>query len=168
MQIPESRVARTLHDEHLETLTCLGQLESQLTRFRPDQPPDGDDRQFSTVLGRLHALLKSDLDAHFRFEEDDLFPLLNDAGEDGIVFLLTEEHETIRPIGQRLTELAGLAREEGLTGETWKELRLTGLELCERLQSHIQKEEMGLLPLVDSLIDEEQDSDLCELYLSKR
>lgn len=168
MQILESRVARTLHDEHMETLDCLGKLEGELARHRPDQAPREDDRQFGQILARTRALLDAELDSHFRFEEEVLFPLLDDAGDGGLATLLTEEHQTIQSVGRRLSEVADLARRQGLAAEVWRELRLLGLELCERLSAHIQKEEMGLLPIIDSLLDEDQDSALCEQYLLER
>ena len=38
------------------------------------------------------------------------------------------------------------------------------LELLERMVSHIQKETMGLLPLLEDLLDEQTDRDLALAY----
>ena len=40
------------------------------------------------------------------------------------------------------------------------------LELVERLVSHIQKETMALLPLLDDLLDEDTDRELAMAYAS--
>ena len=39
-----------------------------------------------------------------------------------------------------------------------------GLELAERLVSHVQKEEMSMLPALDDLLDEEVDHELATAY----
>ena len=44
--------------------------------------------------------------------------------------------------------------------------KATALELAERLMSHIQKEEMSLLPALDDLLDEAADQELTEAYLT--
>jgi hypothetical protein len=43
-------------------------------------------------------------------------------------------------------------------------LRSLGLELAERLVSHVQKEEMSLLPALEDLLDEEVDHELASAY----
>ena len=52
-----------------------------------------------------------------------------------------------------------------LTGRAgWEALKRGVLELVERLVSHIQKEEMALLPLLDDLLDDETDRQLAFAY----
>ena len=43
-------------------------------------------------------------------------------------------------------------------------LRVTALELAERLVSHVQKEEMSLLPALEDLLDEATDAELALAY----
>ena len=161
------QVARTLHDEHLATLGVLERLEAELARRGHDQIPDAGDQALWRSLAEAGALVDSELIAHFTFEEEALFPLLDEAGDAGISTLLLDEHRTILPIARRVAALGDQAR-HGCTAGSWDELRRLGLELCERLVSHIQKEEMGLLPMVDTLLDEEQDRALSNDYLALR
>jgi iron-sulfur cluster repair protein YtfE (RIC family) len=141
------RISRRLHEEHAATLALWGRLESVLAAGRHD----------AALLKSAAASLERELDRHFRFEEAELFPRLAEAGESDIGELLREEHETIRAAGIRFI---ALAKEDSLS----KDLRTLGLELAERLVSHVQKEEMALLPALDDFIDEETDHELDSAY----
>ncbi|HEX6298487.1 MAG TPA: hemerythrin domain-containing protein [Burkholderiales bacterium] len=140
-------ISRRLHEEHVATLALWGRLESVLAAGRHD----------AALLKSAAASLERELDRHFRFEEAELFPRLAEAGEGDIGELLREEHETIRAAG---TRFIALAKEDSLS----KDLRTLGLELAERLVSHVQKEEMALLPALDDFIDEETDHELDSAY----
>ncbi|MCD6044364.1 MAG: hypothetical protein K0R40_3967, partial [Burkholderiales bacterium] len=72
--------------------------------------------------------------------------------------LLKEEHATIREVATRFIALANEAFS--------KELRAVGVELAERLVSHVQKEEMSLLPALEDLLDEAADAELSLAYAS--
>jgi hypothetical protein len=85
-----------------------------------------------------------------------LFPRLADAGEADIAALLEEEHATIREAARRFIALP----KDVVT----KEMQALGLELAERLVSHVQKEEMSLLPALDDLLDEAADAELSLAY----
>jgi iron-sulfur cluster repair protein YtfE (RIC family) len=141
------RISRRLHEEHAATLALWGRLESVLAAGRHD----------AALLKSAAASLERELDRHFRFEEAELFPRLAEGGEGDIGELLREEHETIRAAGIRFI---ALAKEDSLS----KDLRTLGLELAERLVSHVQKEEMALLPALDDFIDEETDHELDSAY----
>ena len=108
--------------------------------------------------------LEHDIDRHFVFEEQELFPRLIEAGDGGIAGLLTEEHEAIRAVAAELLPLARAAPAAGLDVAGWEALKRGVLELVERLVSHIQKEEMALLPLLDDLLDDETDRQLAFAY----
>jgi iron-sulfur cluster repair protein YtfE (RIC family) len=140
-------ISRRLHEEHVATLALWGRLESVLAAGRHD----------AALLKSAAASLERELDRHFRFEEAELFPRLAEAGEGDIGELLREEHETIRAAG---TRFIALAKEDSPS----KDLRALGLELAERLVSHVQKEEMALLPALDDFIDEETDHELDSAY----
>lgn len=141
------RISRRLHEEHVATLALWGRLESVLAAGRHD----------AALLKSAAVSLERELDRHFRFEETELFPRLAEAGEGDIGELLREEHETIRAAGIRFI---ALAKEDSLG----KDLRTLGLELAERLVSHVQKEEMALLPALDDFIDDETDHELDSAY----
>ena len=164
----EYQISRSIHDEHQNTITYLEKLESELLKYSHDKAPDLAEGDLGNIIWQLIPLVEEEIGTHFQFEEDAIFPLLDSAGDSGITNLLTEEHRTILPIGERLMELARETRNSTLNDEIWSELRRLGIELIERLVSHIQKEEMGLLPMIEMLIDEEQDAELSNNYAMMR
>ena len=141
------QVSRRLHEEHQVTLALWARLEAALASGKTD-----------TVLMRSAAAsLADEIERHFAFEESELFPRLAAAGEGDIAALLEEEHATIRAAATRF--IAGVKANALDAG-----LRPLGLELAERLVSHVQKEEMSLLPALDLLLDEETDHALSAAY----
>ena len=142
-------ISRRLHEEHIATLALWSRVESSLAANRPD----------AALLKSAAAALAEELDRHFAFEEAELFPRLAAAGEADIGMLLADEHATIRDVGREFIALV-----KGEPDST--RLRTLGLELAERLVSHVQKEEMSLLPSLDDLLDEETDAELTSTYAS--
>ena len=140
-------ISRRLHEEHDATLALWGRVEATLAAGRHD----------AVLLKSAAAALERELDRHFRFEEEELFPRLAAAGEGDIGELLREEHETIRAAGTRFIRLVS----DEITNPEVKRL---GLELAERLVNHVQKEEMALLPALEDFIDEETDRELDSDY----
>lgn len=150
-------ISRRLHEEHEATLALWGRLE-QAIATRGSRPPAPEDLE---LLRRCAAQLADEVTRHFAFEETELFTRLDAAGEGDIAELLAEEHATIRSAAQRFAELA---RPGGEALAPWPELRALALELAERLVSHVQKEEMSLLPSLEDLLDEETDLALAGSY----
>ena len=141
------RISRRLHEEHDATLALWGRVEAALAAGKHD----------ALLLKSAAAALAHELDHHFRFEEQELFPRLAAAGEGDIGELLREEHEVIRAAG---SQFISLIREDVLDPR----IKPVGLELAERLVAHVQKEEMSLLPALDDLLDEDADSELSVSY----
>ena len=151
------QVSRTLHDEHLTSIDLLGRVERALARSEDvDWPP---------LAAALVRQLEHEIDRHFGFEEQQLFPRMADAGDGDLVELLSEEHESIRAVAD---ELLPLARATAATGTpdagSTATLRGLVLELIERQVAHIQKETMALLPLLDDLLDDDTDRELAFAY----
>ena len=151
-------ISRRLHEEHEATLALWGRLEQTLA-MRGNRPPTDEDLR---LLRDCAAQLADEVTRHFAFEEKDLFPLLAASGEGDIAELLGEEHAAIREAAQRFS---GLAQPSADAQARWPELRALALELVERLMSHVQKEEMSLLPSLEDLLDEETDQALAGSYL---
>jgi DUF438 domain-containing protein len=140
-------ISRRLHEEHEVTLALWSRVEASLAANKFD----------AALLKSAAASLTDELDRHFAFEEEELFPRLAAAGEADIGELLAEEHATIREGGREFIALV-----KGDPSDA--RLRPLGLELAERLIAHVQKEEMSLLPSLDDLLDEETDSELISSY----
>ncbi|HRP28369.1 MAG TPA: hemerythrin domain-containing protein [Burkholderiaceae bacterium] len=152
------QVSRTLDEEHRNNLELLGKVEQALARAtKPDAALDGLLRQFAQALDH-------DIERHFRFEEESLFPKMEEAGDGDMAALLVEEHETIREVAAELLPLAGAAAEGTIDNEGWSALRRNALEMVERQVAHIQKETVALLPLLDDLLDDDTDRDLAFAY----
>ncbi len=150
-------ISRRLHEEHEATLALWGRLEQTLA-MRGTQPPTDEDLR---LVRDCAAQIADEVTRHFAFEEKGLFPLLAASGEGDIAELLAEEHATIRDAARRFAELARPAAD---ARAAWPELRALALELAERLVSHVQKEEMSLLPSLEDMLDEETDQALAGSY----
>lgn len=140
-------ISRRLHEEHEATLALWTRLEAALAAKKAD----------AVLLRAAAAALEQELAHHFAFEEEALFPRLAAAGEGDIGELLAEEHAAIRAAGRTFIALADQDPADA-------QLRALGLELAERLISHVQKEEMSLLPSLEDLLDEAIDQELTATY----
>lgn len=158
--------SRLLHDDHLATIAIVNRLEESFSRLDRSTPPGADDMEFQSLLGDMAVIFENETGKHFDFEESHLFPLLLDQGEMGIVTVLKMEHTAIRPLAAELAELAKKGRGEAFDGDEWQ--RFLGLvgELSERQVSHIQKETMALLPMLDAMLDDDADGELSMAYAS--
>ncbi len=156
-----TQVSRVLDDEHRNNIALLGKVEQAFARATRIDP------QLAALTGQLVRSLEHDIDRHFRFEEEQLFPRMAEAGDSEMAALLVEEHESIREVAAELLPLARLAVAGTIDEAGWSRLRLTALELVERQVAHIQKETMALLPLLDDVLDDETDRELAFAYASE-
>lgn len=147
-----SQVSRVLDEEHRATIDLLGRAE-QLLRSGADAP-------WPALAAELARHLERDVGRHFDFEERQLFTRLADVGDGGMVALLTEEHDAIREVA---AELLPLAR-DAAGGTLAPALKPLVMELVERQVSHVQKETMALLPMLDDLLDPDTDRALAFEY----
>lgn len=162
------RLTRALHEDHRATLALLERVEALLAGSSASAPPDATATQNARLLGDVAATVEVEIRNHFAFEEGELFPRLAATGDGDIGELLAEEHAAILPVGVRVAELARAARSSGFAPADWREFRRLGGELVERLVTHVQKEEMGLLPVVEELLDDEADARLSDAYAVSR
>jgi hemerythrin-like domain-containing protein len=156
----ERQVNRALDDEHRENLDLLNRVGLAFARAQPN------DAAAAALAAGLARHARGELPRHFGFEERDLFPRLVEAGEGDIVGLLQEEHDAIRAVVAELGPLADAAVAGPLDGAGWGALRRTVLELAERLTSHIDKETLALLPILEAALDEDTDRELAFAYAS--
>ena len=161
------QIPRILHDEHRATIAVLERLESVLARAKPNTPPPPSN-ELNSALGDLSTAIEGEIGSHFAFEEQELFSRLRETGDHMIAELLTAEHEIILALGRDVASLARQAKNAGFSEDSWRLFYPQGYELIERMVAHIQKEEMALLPIVDELLDEEQDEMLAMEYAGQR
>ena len=160
-----NRIAQTLHEEHRATIALIERLEQLLARHPRGGPPDIGERGIAQLLLDLSTWVEAEIRRHFDFEENRLFAFLNAAGDEAIATHLTDEHRAIRPLGAEIARLARGAANRGFDRESWDEFRRLGQELCERVMTHVQKEEMALLPLLEEGMDTDTEARLFEEYL---
>ncbi len=155
------QVSQTLDTEHRAALDVLGRLEQACAR----RVPLGD-TEFATLARALVRLLEHDTGSHFDFEEQELFPRMVEAGEGDIATLLSEEHVAIREAAEELLPLARKVAAGTLDAADFDAFKRGVQEVVERQVSHIQKETMALLPLLDDLLDDDTDRELSMAYAS--
>jgi hemerythrin-like domain-containing protein len=158
----QRQVSHTLDEEHRANLDLLGRVEQAFVRAsRSGAARDPDVAKLAASFARH---IENDIGRHFDFEERELFPRLEAAGEGDIAGLLTDEHGAIREVAAELLPLAHAAAAGTLDDPGWDALKRGALELVEREVAHIQKETMALLPMLDDLLDDDTDRELALLY----
>lgn len=162
--MPVRQTSRALHEEHHGNLALLGQLETALGRA--PRRPTAPSAELVQLIGALRRQIEHDVERHFAFEERELFRRMADAGEGDIASLLAGEHDAIREVCAELLPLTRAFAEGTLDDAGWQALGRGALELVERQVSHIQKEEMALLPLLEDLLDDDSDRQLAMDYTS--
>ena len=153
-----TQVSRMLDDEHRSNIAVLGQVEQMIARETRYDPGS------AKLLGQLVRLLEHDVQRHFTFEEEQLFPRMTENGDGGMALLLQEEHDAIREVSAELLPLAQRAAAGDIDQQAWSALRPLAKELIERQVAHIQKETMALLPLLDDILDDDADRELAFAY----
>jgi len=157
------QVSQTLDTEHRNALDVIGRLEQAIARRSRSAAPDAPFAALATAFARL---LEHDIGAHFDFEERELFTRMRDAGDGDIAGLLQEEHEAIREAAAEVLPLARAAAAGHLPESDFDAFKRGVLEIVERQVSHIQKETMALLPLLEDLLDDDTDRELSMGYAS--
>ncbi len=154
------QVGRALDEEHRNNLALLDKVEQALMRS------PRFDAAHAGLMAQFARALEHNIERHFTFEEESLFPLMADAGDGEMAELLREEHDTIREVASELLPLVRSAASGPMDDTQWSTLKRCALEMVERQVSHIQKESMALLPLLDDLLDDETDRELAFSYAS--
>jgi len=160
-----NQISQTLHEEHRATVALMERLEQLITRHRRGATPDSSDRAVAQLLSDLSIALTVDVERHFAFEEDQLFPYLQAGGDGAIGAHLSDEHSAIRPLSVHLASLARSASATGFDNARWEEFSRVGQEVYERMLTHVQKEEMALLPLLDEAMDADTAARLYQDYV---
>jgi hemerythrin-like domain-containing protein len=158
-----SETGQILAREHRDNVALLGRVEQAMLRGGAGSDIDAEALR---LVRALSEHMTHDLARHFAFEEQQLFPRMVAAGEGDLSGLLTEEHDAIRAVAAELAPLVTTASNGTLDAEERNSLRRLALEMVERLLSHVEKEEMSLVPLLDDLLDDDTDRELALGYSS--
>jgi hemerythrin-like domain-containing protein len=158
-----NRVVQKLHEEHRATIAIMERLGAFIAGHRRG-PPVGNADANALLLREIATGIESEVQRHFDFEEHSLFTYLESVGDAAIGAHLTTEHTAMRPLGQRLAALARTASSGDFDEAGWAEFRRVGAELSERMLTHIQKEEMALLPLLEESMDAQAEVQLYDAY----
>jgi hemerythrin-like domain-containing protein len=153
-----TQTGRLLDEEHRRNLAVLERMERAIAGAPAATP------ELALLVGEFAHVMEVDIGRHFDFEEQQLFTRLDDAGDGAIVALMREEHDAIREVASELLPLAREVAEGIVDEESWDRLRIGTLELIERQVSHIQKETLALLPLLEDLLDAQLDGELSLEY----
>ncbi|MEW5729939.1 MAG: hemerythrin domain-containing protein, partial [Pseudomonadota bacterium] len=108
--LTNSRTGALLHEDHMETVAMLQTLEELVGRHRTPPALDGATRE---TLVTLEKTIRQEVEKHFSFEENHLFPVFTAQGETGIVMMLTHEHRSILPLALQVADLAAKAQADG-------------------------------------------------------
>ncbi|MCC2111596.1 MAG: hemerythrin domain-containing protein [Hyphomicrobiales bacterium] len=160
----ERHITRMLHEEHRVTLAAMENLDALLQKSRRGDVIDSNDPEIRRLLTSVDENIGSSISTHFSFEESELFTRLAEYGDEAIAMHLTAEHRLILPLSEKLGQMIAEALAGGFTPETTNAFRDAAADLIEHMMVHIQKEEMGLLPLLDDILDPETDFELSEQY----
>jgi len=153
--------SRKLDEEHRESLALLGRLERSVLDVPVGGTPDDG---FAALAKQVARAVSGEVDRHFRFEEEQLFPRLAAGGEGDLADLLLDEHKTIRASAADLLPALLAASTGRLDVAGFAALKPVALEFVERLEAHIHKETSALLPAVDLLLDEDDDHEIALAY----
>ncbi len=153
-----TQTGRMLDEDHHRNLELLERMERAIAGA-----PEAT-IELRKLLVEFARAMEVDIGRHFDFEEQHLFPRLEEAGDGAMAALMKEEHDAIREVASELLPLAREVAEGVVDEEAWDRLRLGTLELIERQVSHIQKETMAMLPLLGDVLDPETDGELALEY----
>ena len=162
------QITRRLHDEHEAVFSLAARVTRAFGGRSADSMPDLAAPLWSALLRDLQVALEFEIAGHFDIEERELFPILVEAGAGDMVGMLDDEHRAIRAVAAPLIELLQKSRDAGLDTADWRALRALGLDLCERLDAHAHKEEIAMLPALETVLDDERDGELIASYANGR
>ncbi len=157
-------ISRIMHEEHMAVLALLDKLEHLLSANLGAEPPDATAGDVRQLLGTIKAEITTEIKLHFAFEEEHLFPMFEEAGAGDMNNILIQEHQLLMPLGLGLADMAGQAASDGFDADSWVQFRTSSGQFIDGLRAHVAKEEMGMVPLLDDLIDQDQDSNLVANY----
>ncbi|MCL5283857.1 MAG: hemerythrin domain-containing protein [Armatimonadetes bacterium] len=149
--------------DHQQVSAKLSELEALFSDL-----PSELSTELEAKLKGFMQFIDEEVWAHFHFEEESLFPLLDAhfPGENapvagGPVRVLREEHKIIRRLFQRFEQAIRSSQADWKAGA---EVRLTGVQLATAFHKHIYKEDFVVFRLAKNLLSEEERRRLNEVW----
>jgi iron-sulfur cluster repair protein YtfE (RIC family) len=159
-----SALAEILHQEHVTTITALNALEERILGHDKNKPINALSAGGQAELQALLDVIDREINQHFRFEEEHLFPALTNRGYGELATLLEQEHDAIRSLSASLEKVTVAALAQDFDRESWQAYREAGMDLIPSVMFHIQKEETAVIERLSFFLAAETDRALAEEY----
>lgn len=159
------QICMDLIREHQETSVLLERFKNFLRVHGISKQPDLTLHETKRILSDLKIAFEFAVPKHFAIEEQELFSIMDDAGYGELVEVLREDHEMILGLVEKVRAILTMAEEGSLTMVAWETLYRQGLTLVTELTAHAEKEDAGLLPVIEETIDNKQAEGIYERYL---
>ena len=141
--------------DHQQLSAKLSELEALIS-----DPPPKLSTELEAQLKVFTQFIEEEVWAHFHFEEETLFPLLDAhfPGENapvagGPIRVLREEHKIIHRLFDRFEQALRSSQTDWRAGAG---VRLTGVQLATAFHKHIYKEDFVVFRLAKNLLSEEE------------
>ncbi len=151
-QLPEGHVIHTMVSEHVRILGFLRQVDTLSARLK-----EYDTREAAEpILAELATAARNLVDAekHHAREEEVLFPEMEQRGVAAPTGVMRQEHNFLRPLKQRLLDLAGGDAPTQRFIHLQQAISDTADRLVPNLVGHINKEDNVLYPMALQVIDQ--------------
>ncbi len=158
-----SRLGQVLHEEHFHIVMLFCDLENRVTGPAAQQPLDPSSAEDRQQLEQLMLALDGVI-RHNAFEEKELFPLLCRGGAAEMVEMLEDEHLVMVPLVQRLRASAADILDAGMDARKWRRFCEAAREFTQQILLHLQKEELGIVRVLDTLLDRSEELRLVHRY----
>jgi iron-sulfur cluster repair protein YtfE (RIC family) len=158
-----TELGQLMHEEHFRTLVLICGVENRVSGRAAQRPMDPANAEDRTMLEELVSGL-GEIGGHNAFEENVLFPLIQDKGSSDLTVLLTHEHAAMAPMVQRLRTAAAEILAGGSGAPRWHEFCAAAKDLATELMFHLQKEEMVVVQQLGAYLDPGVDHALALRY----
>lgn len=148
-------IADRLSREHQEVTHLMRRLGGFLSLHSISSPPDWSQFESRDLARTLAQTLDYEIRQHFALEEKSIFPFMEDEGLGDLVEILLGDHEELRGLVLEILPCLAVAEKgEALGDKDWATLFRKGNALVTDLIAHIEKEEGGLIPLIEESMND--------------
>lgn len=158
-------VANCLSREHQEAAHLMRRFGGFLSLHSASSSPDWSQFEARDLAKTLALTLNHEIKQHFALEESSIFPFMEDEGLGDLVEILLADHKEISKLVLEIEpHLRAAGKGEALSDTDWAFLFRKGNALVTDLIAHIEKEENGLIPLIEESMNESKANEILVLY----